>query len=1269
MRMRLDFHSRPNHRIASSLLIALAAAGALTTVAQDAATGPETEHRFPPLRLAEGFEASLFACDPLVEYPSVIALGPRFGSLFVAQDYMTGLGTEIVKRDEIRLIEDGDGDGYADKTTLFAEGFNSIQGLARDLDGTVFAMHAPFLTSVRDTDGDGVADERNDIVTGLGLPPEKNDTRLHAANGVTVGHDGWLYLALGDHGCDVLRPEGDRLVLEGGGVLRCRPDGRDLHVFSTGLRNIYDVALDADLNVFVRDNENDGGDYKIRVYHTFFGADHGYPYYYYERPEETMKPLADLDLGSSAGGACYLETAFPPEFRGNLFFCDWNHSLVRYECRPQGSSFAPMEEFEVAAGAEEDRYPFKPSDVIVDWDGSLVVSDWADGQRPKRGRARIYRITHKDATPSTVAAIALADPKSDLSHWSLDELIGQLNSESYYARVLAQREVERRGKAGVSAVIKAIDTGDLKSLPAVMLLHCVWILAHDGDEEAIRKLLQLGGDSSPRVRVCAIRALGDLFDPVLKFHRLDARHTELPPVDIFRRAADSTTEPRLQLEAIVTLGRMQLSGFPEWLVRLQQRDTFKEPAIAHGTAQAIRRSQNWLATLKLLDLRPESPLRMCVLHSLGDRANSTVVDSLLKRLKIGETRREYVDLLSRVHRKPAPWVYWNYRPAPRPVNRVDWERTAVIAEALNDILANSRDRELRSFTLQRMQREQIPVPTETLENWLANDRDEGIATLILESLRALPANETAPILERVIQDSAHAAQSRLTALELLSPDATKLPDLARTLEDGAVLASVIAKLDAESALGLKSLLFEKVESPKAEIRAATITALGKHMIKEGGQPVLQLLADPHPAVRRAAVVSAGKIPVPDAADTLLKLAADDRDSGVRRESLEGLRALRNGEAISSAIRGLENRDTQLAAVRYLAEFGAPEHAVAIAKAAGAVPTIEFLDAAIRPLAKWQRGEEIARLHGTSGHFLHWKSPGPVDAETAGSLLAELNGTDSGPAIESDWQTVLASGSDSIATLKGKSGSEELVRLAVSDVNVENETPVQFLTAASHGKFQLWLNGKSILQQKSVSGAFLPNAHRIDAALRSGRNQIVMQSEMESPDSEADLRFHLRFRRRSSSAKQEQLTQAALSGQGNADRGRRLFFNPERSQCLACHQLGDQGGKIGPELTGVGGRFSRIYLIESILDPNANVTPGFKTLIVTTKSGAPLVGAKVSETETSLTLGDAAGQLHEIAKSDIAELDEPPVSLMPAGLENLYTEQEFLDLMAFLISQK
>ena len=143
------------------------------------------------------------------------------------------------------------------------------------------------------------------------------------------------------------------------------------------------MALDAELNVFVRDNENDGGDYMIRVCHSFFGADHGYPYLYYEHPDEALPPLADLGRGSSAGGVCYLETAVPGRVcSGNLFFCEWGRAVVRYARQRPGSGFAPTKEIDFASGAENDPYGFKPTDLVVDRDGSLLVSDWCDGQRP-----------------------------------------------------------------------------------------------------------------------------------------------------------------------------------------------------------------------------------------------------------------------------------------------------------------------------------------------------------------------------------------------------------------------------------------------------------------------------------------------------------------------------------------------------------------------------------------------------------------------------------------------------------------------------------------------------------------------------------------------------------------------------------------------------------------------------------------------------------------------------------------------------------------------
>src|SRR5262249_12964323 len=143
---------------------------------------------------------------------------------------------------------------------------------------------------------------------------------------------------------------------------------------------------------FVRDNENDGGDYLVRVYQSFFGADHGYPYLYAERPDEALAPLAILGRGSSAGGACYLEAGFPAEDRGDMFFCEWGRAVMRFRAERSGSGFAPVREIEFAAGGDNAPYGFKPTDLVVQRDGSLIVSDWADGQQPKRGRGRLYRI-------------------------------------------------------------------------------------------------------------------------------------------------------------------------------------------------------------------------------------------------------------------------------------------------------------------------------------------------------------------------------------------------------------------------------------------------------------------------------------------------------------------------------------------------------------------------------------------------------------------------------------------------------------------------------------------------------------------------------------------------------------------------------------------------------------------------------------------------------------------------------------------------------------
>jgi len=1231
------------------------------------AVGPRTEKRFPPLTVPAGFKATLFACDPLIEYPSVISVGPRPGALFVAIDYMTGLGTEIVRRSEVRLVEDTDGDGYADKAAVYAKGFNSIQGLAYH-DGTVYVMHAPFLTALRDTKGTGVADERRDLLTGLGLTPEENPVRLHCANGVVAGHDGWLYLALGDHGVNVLRPEGDRLVLHGGGILRCRPDGRDLHVFATGLRNIYDVALDAEQNVFVRDNENDGGTYMIRVCHSFHGADHGYPYLYGDRPDEALPPLADLGLGSSAGGVCYLERQFPPEYHGNLLFCEWGRSVVRYQPRRAGSGFGPLKEIEFATGAPNDPYGFKPTDIVVQRDGTLMVSDWADGQRPKRGRGRIYHIAHTGAPKIT--------PKSrtDTQTGRAEKWLAQLSSESYSERVDAQLALQRLGQDGLGPLRNALSKGRTEARGR---LHAIWALAHNGGSAAVEDLLRLAGsDSEPSIRAQAVRAVADLTDPVLTRHRLDVGPGD-GAVAASLSALARGQDDRVLLEIVVALGRLRWAGAAEWL---RQNLARPDATLAHAAMQTMRRSANWPATLKLLDQADTEPIRAIALRALAERYELPVVDGLMERLRT-ETdvarRRAYADTLARVYRKPGPWVYWGYRPQPRPANMVAWERTEAIAQALNRVLTDP-DRALRLAVLRRMQREQVPVRMEALLSWLKDEHQPDCAGALLDSLRDRPAAEIRGSLKTVVCDRKHSAANRLTALTLFAQGldtatADLLLTLAPALEDGPVLADVLRRIGKYPKLASAPVLMGKLSSPEAEVRAAAIEALGELRTAEAREVVVQLLQDKDVRVRRAAAAATGRLSARQGTEQLLKLAID-ADPALRRASFDSLLLLREPRVVPLAVAALEDRHLELKALECLRDMGGPEQARAVTEFAQRNPSAEVPAAAVRVLTVWrdraglkadQRqalDDAVAQVHGANGILVRWQADGnPISpAKTLPKLVEDF--AIAGSTRFYEERTLFATGTEGRVLLAPKSDPKS-AWLAYTDVRVAESTPVEFL-ASSSGSLRVWLNGHSLHQRDQASG-FQIDSDRFAGTLAKGVNRLLVQV---SP-SRGVVEFHLRFRRKSAKAEHERLTLAALGRAGNRDRGRKLFFDTEKTLCLKCHRLGEQGERIGPELTGVGGRFSRIHMVESILEPSRTIAPSFGTLVISLKNGKSLTGVKVVETETTLTLADNQGQKHMLFKADIDTLQPSPLSTMPEGLEKRVTEEEFVDLIAFLVSQK
>jgi len=1216
----------------------------------DIPVGPETEKRFPPLTIPNGFQATLFACDPLIEYPSVISLGPRTGTLFMACDYVTGLGIEIVRRDEVRLLEDTDRDGYADKSTVFAGGFNSIQGLAY-YDDAVFVMHAPMLTSLRDTDGDGVADSRRDLIKGLGLPPEENSNRLHCANGVVAGHDDWLYLALGDRGCDVRRPEGDRLLFQQGGILRCRRDGSDLHVFSTGLRNIYDVALDEELNVFVRDNENDGGDYMIRVCHCFFGSDHGYPYHYYERPEELMRPLADLGRGSSAGATSYLETAFPKEYRESLFFCEWGRAVVRYPKTRRHSSFAPMQELDFAAGADNDPYGFKPTDLVIDRDGSLLISDWCDGQRPKRGRGRIYRITANGKRGSDGF-----DSDADMSRSPMPGLLKQIQSASYHQRVAAQLEIQRRGVEGVRAVNSALKSDELNRYGR---LHAIWIIALSGSDTSLDELFTFAeSDRNATVRAQAIRAIGDLTDPVLVHNKIEGGRGDSRVAERLVRLAEQA-DPRITLEILVVLRRLHAKQTPSFIVQCFRES---DPALEHATQQALREARNWPGVLRLLDESPQ--LRKLALQAIAEQRVEYVAKQLIERIaKSGDAvhRGEYADAISRIVRQEKPWEYWGFRPDPRPAASVDWSKTQEIIAALNRTLADE-DHNVRAMALQRMLRESVSPELGRLADWLSEETVEDRARSILKALSQADKTATRSIYRQAVARRSLPNANRLSALSALlnglpAADEDSLLELAAQLEDGSVFAAMLTAFGSRARIDATAMLLSKIDSSHDGVRAAAIQSLAMRKTREARRHVSMLLDDKSVVVQRAAAEAAGLLGAVETADKLIDLARSE-DKALIRASLTSLLQLKSDQAAAEAMLALKHRETQTAAVDYLQAYGESTAVEPIVKSAATNPSIDYQVRVVGALFKLSNSpnlneqDAVARVQGRSGQALLWVMNWPLpDDATVDLIQNEIKRT-----------VRFAKGPNAAVQLSNPAGNDS-VFVGTTRVSVEAETNIEVLASAT-GAMSIWINGARV-HRRTSPGKFLPDSDRFPAKLKAGRNGIVVKIETRNKAPQ----FQLRFRRRSSKVEHERLIALALRSRGNPERGRDVFEDKQKSTCLQCHRIGEKGGKIGPDLAGIGRRFSRIHLIESVLEPSRTIAPSYASVAVALNDGRVLTGILVSGTTNEIVLGDNQGKLHTMSRAEIDEIDVQSTSTMPEGLEKKLTDREFLDLLSFLESLK
>jgi len=712
-----------------------------------AARRRDEQQHLSEVKLPAGFQATLFATPPAVNYPVFTAASPD-GTLYVSCDKNGSLDREPNRGSVVRL-RDVDGDGRADESKLFVANVDSPRGLVWDQD-RLYLLHPPHLSAFIDDDNDGIADRQERLVENIAFT-FKDRPADHTSNGVTLGIDGWLYLAIGDFGFMEARgADGRALQLRGGGVVRVRPDGTGLELFSRGTRNILEIGLDPLLNGFARDNTNDGGGWDIRLHHFSGLEDHGYPRLYMNFTDEIVPPLADYGGGSGCGALYLDEPGFPAGYGDALYTADWGRQLVfRHNVEPDGATFrATQEEF---IGLP------RVTDLDADALGRLYVASWKGATFTYAGEdvGYVLRVTPE---PAAVAGANPVAPLPDFDRATDMELAELLASPSHLRRLAAQRRLLRRGlNEQVVARITALANDpsqptDVRTAALFTLKQALGVASHP-------TLVALTAD--PPLGALPLRALTDRED------QLDG-----VPLDVVMHGLFNQ-DPRVRLAALVGMARLQLIDLAgEMTPLLADPDRL----VAHTAVQAMQKMRASEACFVVLDQSDaDDPQRVGALRVLQGLHENGVVDGLILRLERERDpakRRGLLTALCRLYFDEGPWRgdSWGTRPDTRgPYYQPEkWELTGKVERMLQAALAGAGPDET-AFLAGELARHRISLDGATERLLAAAAEQPRLVPVVVAQLaatRRVPA-AALPLLTTAARDDFAAPHTRAQAIAAL----------------------------------------------------------------------------------------------------------------------------------------------------------------------------------------------------------------------------------------------------------------------------------------------------------------------------------------------------------------------------------------------------------------------------------------------------------------------------------------------------------------------
>ncbi len=701
----------------------------------------EAQQALSRMKLPAGLKATLWAAEPLLANPVAFNFDEH-GRIFVAEtfryrtsvldirDYMWTLEDDLANRNQadflasirrnfgaagvkelsveserITLLEDTNGDGKADKSSVYADNFRSpIDGIGSGVlahRGEVFYTNIPALWKFT---GKDKAETREELHRGYGL---RFNFTGHDMHGLILGPDGRIYYSIGDRAATVTTKEGTVISApDTGSVFRCWPDGTGLELFATGLRNPESLLFNEYGDLFTGDNDSDQGD-EERLVHLVEDGDSGWRIGYQhaprgaagpwnaeklwhprhtDQPAYLLPPICNIEDGPS-GIAYYPGTGLTPAYAHTIFITHFkgapsNSGIYTYKVKPAGASYAIDTAAPFLTGA-------LPTDVRFGPDGKLYYSDWAEGW-PKSKKGRIYAMFDPKLADDPALKVIKNLIGSDFTKKSDADLLALLAHADWRIRLEAQYTLAERGSTSIVALAQIAGTATDFSR-----LHAVWALGQIArkDSKATEDLRVLLGNTDAEVRAQVIKALGDLRDsasgaaftaaltdaaPRVKYFAAEAlgkiKHAAATPALLTAVRANNDTDAYLRHVLAVALSRCATA---EQLAALATDDSRaarlaavlalrrqgnaaitafladKDPFIARETVEAINDAPITAATpaIAALIAKPvaDEPIMLRVLNAnfrLGTEQNAAALARFAASPAAATLRKEAIDLLA-----------------------------------------------------------------------------------------------------------------------------------------------------------------------------------------------------------------------------------------------------------------------------------------------------------------------------------------------------------------------------------------------------------------------------------------------------------------------------------------------------------------------------------------------------------------------------------------------------------------------------------------------